>query len=69
MRDGGADGVVEQLRAERVWGPGDRLPSCAQICQECIVGENVVRRAQELLISQGGLEGRAGSGTYVAEPR
>ncbi|MFF3616420.1 GntR family transcriptional regulator [Streptomyces sp. NPDC002580] len=33
------------------------------------VGENVVRRAQELLISQGVLEGRAGSGTYVAEPR
>ncbi|MGW3406498.1 GntR family transcriptional regulator, partial [Streptomyces zhihengii] len=33
------------------------------------VGDNVVRRAQELLISQGVLEGRAGSGTYVAEPR
>ncbi len=33
------------------------------------MGENVVRRAQELLISQGVLEGRAGSGTYVAEPR
>ncbi|MFE3413833.1 GntR family transcriptional regulator [Streptomyces mirabilis] len=33
------------------------------------MGENVVRRAQELLISQGVLEGRAGSGTYVADPR
>ncbi len=33
------------------------------------MGDNVVRRAQELLISQGALEGRAGSGTYVAEPR
>ncbi|MFG3198584.1 GntR family transcriptional regulator [Streptomyces sp. NPDC048208] len=33
------------------------------------MGENVVRRAQELLISQGVLEGRAGSGTYVAKPR
>lgn len=29
----------------------------------------MVRRAQELLISQGVLEGRAGSGTYVAAPR
>lgn len=47
--------------------PEDRLPSRAQIGQECGVGENVVRRAQELLISQGMLEGRAGSGTYVAE--
>ncbi|MFB7775750.1 GntR family transcriptional regulator [Streptomyces bauhiniae] len=57
------------LSAERVWEPGDRLPSRAQIGQECGVGENAVRRAQELLISQGVLEGRAGSGTYVAEPR
>ena len=55
--------------AEHVWEPGDRLPFRAQIGQECGVGENVVRRAQELLISQGVLDGRAGSGTYVAEPR
>lgn len=33
------------------------------------MGENVARRAQELLISQDVLEGRAGSGTYVSEPR
>lgn len=64
--------IADELRrriAEHVWGPGDRLPSRAQIGQECGVGENVVRRAQELLTSQGVLEGRAGSGTYVAEAR
>ncbi|MGW2298476.1 GntR family transcriptional regulator [Streptomyces violaceorubidus] len=64
--------IADELRqriAEHVWEPGDRLPSRAQIGQEFGVGENVVRRAQELLISQGVLEGRAGSGTYVAEPR
>src|SRR3954464_8504054 len=64
--------IADELRrriAEHEWTPGDRLPSRAQIAQECQVGENVVRRAQELLISQGVLEGRAGSGTYVAEPR
>jgi len=64
--------VADELRrriTEHVWEPGDRLPSRAQIGQECGVGENVVRRAQELLISQGLLEGRAGSGTYVAEPQ
>nr|WP_328743472.1 GntR family transcriptional regulator [Streptomyces caniferus] len=55
--------------AEQEWTPGDRLPSRAQIAEECGVRENVVRRAQELLISQGALEGRAGSGTYVAAPR
>lgn len=61
--------VLRQRIAEHEWTPGDRLPSRAQIGEECGVGENVVRRAQELLISQGVLEGRAGSGTYVAEPR
>ncbi|PAZ09887.1 GntR family transcriptional regulator [Streptomyces sp. SA15] len=64
--------IADELRrriAEHEWTPGDRLPSRAQIAHECQVGENVVRRAQELLISQGVLEGRAGSGTYVAEPR
>ncbi|MER6315046.1 GntR family transcriptional regulator [Streptomyces sp. NPDC001581] len=61
--------VLRQRIAEHVWRVGDRLPSRAQIAEECGVGENVVRRAQELLISQGMLEGRAGSGTYVAEPR
>ncbi|MFE7076830.1 GntR family transcriptional regulator [Streptomyces sp. NPDC057620] len=64
--------IADELRrriAEHVWEPGDRLPSRAQIGQEYGVGENVIRRAQELLISQGLLEGRAGSGTYVAEPR
>ncbi|WPW29495.1 GntR family transcriptional regulator [Streptomyces atratus] len=64
--------IADELRRrimEHMWEPGDRLPSRTQIGQECGVGENVVRRAQELLISQGMLEGRAGSGTYVAEPR
>ncbi|MFJ6861375.1 GntR family transcriptional regulator [Streptomyces werraensis] len=64
--------IADELRrriAEHEWVPGDRLPSRAQIGQEYGVGDNVVRRAQELLISQGVLEGRAGSGTYVAEPR
>ncbi|CAM5444201.1 hypothetical protein SVIOM342S_08920 [Streptomyces violaceorubidus] len=64
--------IADELRqriAEHVWEPGYWLPSRAQIGQECGVGENVVRRAQELLISQGVLEGRAGSVTYVAEPR
>ncbi|MFD9575500.1 GntR family transcriptional regulator [Streptomyces sp. NPDC059982] len=61
--------VLRQRIAEHVWTVGDRLPSRAQLAEECGVGENVIRRAQELLISQGVLEGRAGSGTYVAEPR
>ncbi|MFC1226847.1 GntR family transcriptional regulator [Streptomyces sp. Sce081] len=61
--------VLRQRITDQEWVPGDRLPSRAQLAQECGVGEAVVRRAQELLISQGVLEGRAGSGTYVAEPQ
>jgi GntR family transcriptional regulator len=64
--------VADRLRqriAGGEWLPGDRLPSRAQLGAEYQVGDNVIRRAQELLISQGVLTGRAGSGTYVAEPR
>jgi GntR family transcriptional regulator len=61
--------MLRQRIASREWTPGDRLPSRAQLAEEYGVGDNVVRRAQETLISQGLLEGRAGSGTYVAEPR
>ncbi|MFE9769422.1 GntR family transcriptional regulator [Streptomyces sp. NPDC005808] len=56
------------------WSAGDRLPSRGELAAEFSkalrvpVGENVVRRAQELLISEGLLEGRAGSGTYVRSP-
>lgn len=64
--------VAERFRqriADGEWSSGDRLPSRARLAEEYEVGDNVVRRAQELLIAQGLLEGRAGSGTYVAEPR
>ncbi|MBB1245726.1 GntR family transcriptional regulator [Streptomyces durbertensis] len=64
--------IAEALRQrveEQEWTPGDRLPSRGTLGAEYGVGENVVRRAQELLISQGILEGRAGAGTFVAHPR
>ncbi|MDH2388174.1 GntR family transcriptional regulator [Streptomyces sp. HNM0663] len=61
--------LLRQRIANREWTPGDRLPARAALAEEYGVGDNVIRRAQELLISQGVLEGRAGSGTYVAEPR
>lgn len=61
--------VLRQRIANGEWAPGDRLPSRADLAQQYGVGDNVIRRAQELLISLGTLEGRAGSGTYVAAPR
>ncbi|OEV10511.1 GntR family transcriptional regulator [Streptomyces nanshensis] len=61
--------LLRQRIVDGEWSPGERLPSRARLASEYDVGDNVVRRAQEMLISQGLLEGRAGSGTYVAEPR
>lgn len=64
---------VAQLLRDRVtngtWSVGDRLPSRAALSAEFGVGDNVVRRAQEALIEEGLLEGRAGSGTFVRAPR
>nr|WTB11997.1 GntR family transcriptional regulator [Streptomyces antimycoticus] len=64
-------GVAAAFRAriaDGTWAHGERLPSRGELGAEFGVGENVIRRAQELLITEGLLEGRAGSGTYVRAP-
>ncbi|GAA3024853.1 hypothetical protein GCM10020229_40130 [Kitasatospora albolonga] len=63
--------VADDLRARvgrREWQVGERLPSRAKLAVEYDVGENVLQRAQEVLITEGLLAGRAGSGTYVRQP-
>ncbi|BAJ30923.1 MULTISPECIES: GntR family transcriptional regulator [Kitasatospora] len=50
------------------WAVGERLPSRARLAGSYGVGPNVLQRAQEVLIAEGLLEGRTGSGTYVREP-
>lgn len=50
------------------WAVGERLPSRARLAESYGVGPNVLQRAQEVLIGEGLLEGRTGSGTYVREP-
>ncbi|GGX58474.1 GntR family transcriptional regulator [Streptomyces noursei] len=55
--------------ADGTWPPDHKLPSRSALGAEFGgVGDNVVRRAQEVLIAEGLLEGRAGSGTYVRAP-
>ncbi|NEC88071.1 GntR family transcriptional regulator [Streptomyces sp. SID12501] len=65
--------VADTMRAriaDGTWPPGHRLPSRSALGRDFGgAGENVVRRAQELLIDEGLLEGRAGSGTYVRATR
>ncbi|MFJ3674006.1 GntR family transcriptional regulator [Streptomyces sp. NPDC090106] len=51
------------------WSAGAKLPSRAQLARDYGVGTNVLQKAQERLIAEGLLEGRAGSGTYAAQPR
>ncbi|WP_331765415.1 GntR family transcriptional regulator (plasmid) [Streptomyces sp. NBC_01384] len=51
-------------------GDPERTPwHPVQLAQEYGVGPNVAQKAVERLIVEGLLEGRTGSGTYVAQPR
>ncbi|MFJ4800883.1 GntR family transcriptional regulator [Streptomyces murinus] len=64
--------VIRDRIASGAWPPGYRLPSRHALAHELLDGaggENVVRRAQEMLIEEGVLEARKGSGTYVRAPR
>ncbi|RSO09916.1 GntR family transcriptional regulator [Streptomyces sp. WAC 05379] len=64
--------VASDLRRQLAagdWEVGEKLPSRAQLAESYGVGTNVVQKAVERLIIEGLLEGRAGSGTYVAKPR
>ncbi|MEU2391863.1 GntR family transcriptional regulator [Streptomyces sp. NPDC007369] len=61
--------AFRRLIAEGEWPVGSRLPSRDFLGETYGVGENVIRRAQELLIAEGLLEGRPGSGTYVRAPQ
>ncbi|OIJ89773.1 GntR family transcriptional regulator [Streptomyces colonosanans] len=62
-------GDLRQRIADHEWAEGAQLPSRAQLAKDFGVSDAIIRRAQELLIAEGILEGRAGSGTYVAEQR
>ncbi|WP_019354735.1 GntR family transcriptional regulator [Streptomyces sp. AA1529] len=63
-----ADALRWRIQAGE-WQVGERLPSRAKLAEEYGVGANVTQRAQERLIIEGLLEGRAGSGTFVRQPR
>ena len=64
-----SDAIVDQLRglvAQGILKPGDRLPSERELCKRFGVGRTSVREALKPLITMGLLEGRMGSGTFVA---
>lgn len=57
----------EWLRDGR-WQPGQRLPNETALATELTVGRSSVREAIRLLVHDGLLEVRHGSGTFVLEP-
>ena len=62
------DSATENLRAEIVggrWPVGDRIPNEAALSEQLSVSRGTVREAVRALVSQGLLDTRQGSGTYV----
>ena len=63
-----ADTAVEAIREEilkRRWAVGEKLPNEATLSAMLSVSRGTVREAVRVLVSQGFLETRQGSGTYV----
>lgn len=63
-----ADTAVEAIRSEitgRRWLVGEKLPNEASLSSMLSVSRGTIREAVRVLVSQGYLETRQGSGTYV----
>lgn len=63
-----AEGILDRIESGEL-APGDRLPSERKMSRMLGVNRLTVRRALEVLASQGLLLRRQGDGTYVAEPK
>lgn len=60
--------ILRKEIARGVWKPGDRLPSEAELIKAYGVSRITVRQAFELLVHDGLVYRRRGSGTYVTIP-
>ncbi|MBB2673946.1 UNVERIFIED_ORG: DNA-binding FadR family transcriptional regulator [Rhizobium esperanzae] len=63
-----ADEAIEAIRSDilgKRWAVGDKLPNEATLSAMLSVSRGTVREAVRVLVSQGYLETRQGSGTYV----
>jgi DNA-binding FadR family transcriptional regulator len=68
MRTNLADTAIQNIRAEITanrWQVGERIPNEATLADMLGVSRGTVREAVRVLVSQGILETRQGSGTYV----
>lgn len=64
--------IRDQIKREiddQVWKVGERLPSERDLAEEFEVSRMTLRQAVSLLVDEGVLERRVGSGTFVASTR
>lgn len=62
------DNAVDAIRAEIVenrWAVGEKLPNEARLSESLSISRGTVREAVRVLVSEGYLDTRQGSGTYV----
>ena len=62
--------IAAQIRAQCASGvlkPGDRLPSVRVLASELAVNQNTILRVYERLTTEGLLERRHGTGTFVSD--
>ncbi len=63
--------LADQLREgilNKQWSPGDTLPSEPELCAKHAVSRGTVVKAIEVLIHEGLVQRKQGSGTYVSKP-
>ncbi len=61
--------IMDQIRAQCACGalsPGQRLPSVRELARELAVNQNTILKVYERLTTEGLLERRHGSGTFIS---
>lgn len=67
LTDQTADRIFQMITSEPDYGPGAKLPNEGELSQMFQVSRTTLREAIRTLVTQGYLEVRRGSGTFVAE--
>ncbi|SOB43688.1 GntR family transcriptional regulator [Weissella viridescens] len=62
------DEIREAIDAGR-WRPGEKIPAERELAEQFDVSRMTLRQAIMLLVDEGVLDRRVGSGTFVAEPK
>lgn len=67
LTDQTADQIFQMIISEPGYGPGDKLPNEAELCQIFQVSRTTLREAIRSLVAQGYVEVRRGRGTFVTD--